>query len=247
MCDSQYSANFLEKHQFLVRWLEHGISRFREVAEIPQNLISDATVKRSCQAMHDDILIKIAEDLGVADSSSLCKAARTVTDLNVVLVTIEAHNAMRQWVVENQPILALRALGSVVPKLTMYMAKGDIQDPYRIARVVFVLALAPFSSQSGDILSKFAAVLNCHEPHRMIQRFSEAAIMGDDEVIGKMDQIILSNDRWDACIQWLMGQTHSLAPQCWGRLTVSKKSTDPTQWNQIWDWLLTQKEESNGN
>jgi len=247
VCDSEYSANFLEKHQFLVRWLEHGISRFREVAEIPQNLISNATVERSCQAMHDDILIKIAEDLGVADSSSLYKAVRTVPDLNAALVTIEAHNDMRQWAAEHRPILALRALGNVVPKLTMHMTKGDIQKPCRIARVVFVLALAPFSSQSGDILSKFAAVLNCHEPHRMIQRFGEAAIMGDEEVIDKMDHIILSNDCWDACIQWLMEQTQSLAPRCWGRLTVSKKSADPTQWNQTWDWLLTQKEEVNGS
>jgi len=246
VCDSQYSANFLEKHQFLVRWLEHGISRFKEVAEIPQNLISNATVERSCQAMHDDILIKIAEDLGVADSSSLCKAVRTVPDLNAALVTIEAHNAMRQWVAKHQPILALRALGNVVPKLTMHMAKGDIRKPCRIARVVFVLALAPFSSQSGDILSKFAAVLNCHEPHRMIQRFGEAAIMGDDEVIDKMDHIILSNDRWDACIQWLMEQTQSLAPQCWGKLSVSRQRTDLTPWHEMWDSLL-KEEESNAN
>lgn len=240
----KYTTQF--PNQLLVRWLEYSILRFREAAEIPQNMISDPTVERICQAIDDDILIRTAEDLGVASSAALYEAACSIPDLNVALATVEAQNATRQWIVEHQPILILRALGKAVFKLTPRITEGSVQDACRIVRIVFVLALAPFSPSSAELLSQFGAILNCHELHRMIEKFTAIAIKGESETIQKMDYIILSNDQWDEWSLWFMEQAQSLAPQCWGKLSVSRQRTDLTPWHEMWDSLL-KEEESNAN
>ena len=242
----KYTTQFPKQQQLLVRWLEHGIPRFRKAAEIPQNVISDPTVERICQAIDDDILIRTAEDLGVVSSAALYEAASSIPDLNVALATVEAQNAMRQWIVEHQPILILRALGKAVFKLTPRITEGSVQDACRIVRIVFVLALAPFSPSSADLLSQFGTILNCHELHRMIEKFTVIAIKGESETIQKMDYIILSNDQWGEWSLWFMEQAQSLAPQCWGKLSVSRQRTDLTPWHEMWDSLLKEGE-SNAN
>lgn len=242
MSHQQISTNFPQEEQLLVRWLEHGIPRFREAVEIPQNLISDLTVEGTCQAIHDDILIRTAEDLGVANSHSLYEAARRVGDSNVALATLKAQNAMRHWIIRHQPLLILRALGKAVSKLTPCITEGNVQDAYPIVRIVLVLALASFFSGSAELLSQFGAILNCHEPHRMIEKFTGIAMRGESEAIKKMDHIILSSDQWGGWARWFTEQAQSFAPQCWGRLVVSRQPADPTPWNAMWDALFNNEE-----
>lgn len=241
MSYQEYSTDFPQKQQFIVRWLEPGISRFREAADIPKNLISDQTVQRTCEAISDDLLIKTAEDLGLANSSSLEQATHRLQDLNVALATTEAQNTMHQWTAKHQPLMILSALAKAVSKLTPHIIEGNVEDAYRTIRVLFVLALAPFSSNSGKLLSQFGAILNCHEPHRMILKFTGSVMRGDVEAIEKMDNIILSNSQpatWSSFTE----QAQSLAPQCWGKFVVSRQPGDPSPWNAMWDSLLKQEE-----
>lgn len=246
MSHSYYPINGLGK-QFLVRWLEQGISRFREATEVPQNLISAQTVERTCEAVSEELLTRTAEDLGVASSSSLYEAAHSVPDLDVAMSTMEAQNAMQQWVVRHQPLLILQALAKAVSKLTPSIIEDKVQDSRRTIRVLFVLALAPFCSSSAELLLQFGGILNCQEPHRMIKKFTGIAMRGESETIQKIDHIILSSSQWREWSPWFMKQGECLAPQCWGRLVVSGKPGDPSSWNAMWDSLFNDKEVADGN
>lgn len=245
MSHLQYSTKS-SKQQFL-RWLQPGISRFKEAADIPQNLLSDQTVKKTCSAASDDLLIKTAEDLSLADTPFFNQAISTHPDLNITLATAEAQNIMGQRIAEQQLTLILGALAKVVAKLTVRMAEGTLQDPWRIARLLLVLTSASFSPNGTELLSECAVILNSHEPSRMIERFGAIAIKGEYETIDKIEHIILSNSRWRDWSSWFMEQGQSLVPQCWGRLVVSRQPGNPSAWNAIWDSLLNQKEETNEN
>jgi hypothetical protein len=238
---TKYNTGFREKQQSLVKWLEPGIFHFGAVAQVPQNVISDATLHRICEAIDDDILARSAEDLGVDSRLALYETARLVPNLDTALATIEGRDAMRRWTVEHQPILVLQALEKLVRELSTHIAKRSIQDLHRTVKIVLVLALVPFFPKGADLLSEFTTILKCHEPHRMIKKFAKIAIRGESETIRKMDDIILSSRQWDEWSCWFMGRAQSLAHQCWGRLVVSKKSVDPTPWNRIWHWLLDQR------
>ena len=235
------------KEQLLVRWLKPGIPHLRHQAQIPQNLISDETLDRVCQAVSDDLLIKTAEDLDLSSSLSLYEAARFVPDLNAALATTEAQNIMRQRIAEQQPPLILQALAKVVAELTVHIAGGTLQAPWRIAKILLVLASASFSPCGDELLSEFAVVLNSHEVHIMIRKFGAIAMKGEHEIIDKMDRIILSNSRWADWALWFIDRAQPLAPQCWGALVVSRHPGDSSPWNAIWDTLLTQKEETSGS
>ena len=247
MSHQQISTNFPQEEQLLVRWLEHAIPRFREAVEIPQNLISDLTVEGTCQAIHDDILIRTAEDLGLANKASLHEAASAAPDLDATLSTIEGESAMRGWIVQHRPLLVFQALGKAISKLTPLIIGGKIQNPCRIMRVLLVVAFAPCFPRGGDLLSKFASILNCREPHRMIGKLTHVATKGKGAAINKMDDVILSNACWSGWALWLMERAQSLAPHCWGRLVISRQPVDPTSWNALWDSLLNPKEEVDGN
>ena len=247
MSHQQISTNLPQEEQSLVRWLEHAIRHFREAAQVPQNLISDPTVERTCQAIDDDILVRSAEDLGVASDPALHELARLVPDLDVALASVEAQNAMREWVAKHQPLLILRALAKAVAKLTAQIAEGTIQDPRRIVRVFLVLTLASFSPSGAELLSEFGVVFNSRKPHIMIKRLGAIACKGDQETIDRMEHVILSNSRWQDWASWFIEQAQSLAPQCWDRLVISRQPADPTLWNALWDSLLNQKEGVDGN
>lgn len=235
-----------EKQRFLVRWLAQGISHVRQVADIPQNLINEQTLERGCQALGDGVLIRTAEDLGLTSSPSLYKAARSVPDLNTALATNEVQNTIQQWITKHQPLLILLALEKAVSKLTPRIIEGNIEDPYRTIRVLLVLSFASFSSSGTDLLPRFGAILSCHEPHRMIEKFAGIALRGESETIQKIDSVVLSSGRWSKWSQWFIGQAQSLAPQCWGRFVASRQPGDPALWNAMWDSLLNQREDSNG-
>jgi hypothetical protein len=241
----QYSIG-TPKGQLLVRWLKSGISHLRHEAQIPQNLVSDQTLHRACQAIPDELLVRPAQDLGLADIPSLYETAHRVPDLNMALSTIEGQNALQQWVTQYQPILILQALGKVLPKLTAYISEGAIKNPRRVVTILFTLALVPFSSSSDDLFSKLGTILNCHEPHSMIEKLSVIAMRGESQIIDNLEDVIVSNSRWGGWASWFMEEIQSLAPQCWGRLVVSRESPDPSKWRSIWDALLNWKEEANG-
>jgi hypothetical protein len=247
MSRCQNSTNPPGKQQFLVRWLQGGIARFRNAVGLPQNLISDQTVERICQALEDDPLLRTTEALGLANDASLREAANTAPDLDVALSTIEGQDAMRRWVVEHRPLLVLQALGEAVSRLTSHIIEARVPQSCRISRLLLVLAFAPFVPGGADLLSKLAAILGCHEPHRMIERFTRIAIKGEDTTIDEIDHIVLSNECWSGRVSQFMEQAQSLAPQCWGRLVVSRQLMDPPVWNALWDFLLNQKEEVGGN
>lgn len=233
--------------QSLARWLERGISRFKEAADIPKGLISAQTVKRTCEATNDDLLIKTAQDLGLADTSFLDRAISIYPDLNIPLATAEAQNIMGQRIAEQQPALILQALARVVAKLTAGVAEGTLQDPWRIVRILLVLASASLSPSGAELLPKFAAVLNSHEPERMIKKFGVIAMRGESETIRKMDDIILASSQWGEWSPWFIEQAQALALQCFGGLVVSRQPRDSAPWNTMWDSLLNQREEPNGN
>lgn len=238
MSYEQYSTDCPKKQQSLIRWLERGISRFREVANIPQSLISNQTVQGTCEVVPDDLLIKTAKDLDLADTPLLDQAISTHPDLNVALATPEAQNIMRQCIAEQQPALILEALAKAVAKLTVRMAEGTLVDPWRIMRVLLVLTSTSFCPSGAELLSKFALILNSHEPYHMIGKFTSIAMRGESETIRKMDDIILSSSQWGKWSPWFMEQAQSLAPQCWGRLVVSRQPGDSSPWNTMWDSLL---------
>jgi hypothetical protein len=197
--------------------------------------------------MNDDILLRSAEDLDVASPPTLYELARSVPDLDVTLSSVEAQNAMQEWVAKHQPLLILQALAKVVAKLTAQIPEGRIQDPPRIVRVLLVLTLASLSPIGTEVLCEFSVILNSRQPHIMIKRFGAIACKGDWETIGRMEHIILSNSRWRGWASWFAEQAQSLTPQCWGRLAILRQPVDATSWDALWDSLLSRKEELNGN
>jgi hypothetical protein len=243
----QYSTNPPEKQQSLTGWLKPGILHLREVANIPQNLLSDRTVDRTCEVVADNLLIKTAQDLGLADTLFLDQAISTYPDLNIALAAAEAQKIMRQRIAEQQPTVILGALAKVVAKLTVRMAEGALQGHWRIVRVLLVLVSASFCPSGAELLSEFAVILKSHEPHRMIERFGAIAIKGEHETIDKLDRIILSNSPWGDWASWFMEQVQPLAPQCWGELVVSRQPGDSAPWNAMWDSLFNNKEATDAN
>jgi hypothetical protein len=210
-------------------------------------LVSDRSLERICQAIENDFLIRTAEDLALATNASLQEAANTAPDLDVALSTIEGRDAMHRWVTEHQPLIVLKALGEAVSRLAPRIVEGKVPQAHRVFRLLLVLSFACFVPRGTDLLAKLAAILNCHEPRRMIEKLTRLAMKGEHTTIDKMNHIVLSDGCWGGWVSRFMEQAQSLGPGCWGRLVLLRQPVDPTLWNALWDCLLSQQEEVDGD